>query len=493
VNPYSGRNAPLLKNVRGGRAPVSASGFPVVGNGLPGLPVRRDPQDDPDMVLVVDTTLPSATQTVTLPFAGTVNCVVDWGDNVQEAFTTTGDKTHTYAAVGEYTIRISGTLTAFGANVSRPEYKKLIAPGRSPFRTSWAAGFRSAANIVEFPSRMVDANVTTMANMFQSATNADPDTSGWNTAKVTNMANMFQSATNADPDTSEWDTGNVTTMSNMFSATNADPDTSGWNTAKVTTMASMFQSATNADPDTSGWDTANVTIMSSMFNSATNADPDTSGWNTAKVTNMASMFRFAANATPDTSGWNTSNVTTMTSMFWSATNADPDLSGFALNTGLTTMDLMLTGSGISILNYSRALVRFANQVFLNHGPYNVPFGAGPKYHATTHGDITGQYDNAPAARAFLAGAFAVTISGATDTDANGEYTLDEGTLTNDNSWTLTFATDTWTLKDDAAADQASGTGNARSPATVETWTGTEDGITVIQTGAGWTVTDGGAE
>jgi hypothetical protein len=38
MNPYAGRNAPLLKNVRDGRAPVSTRGFPVVGNGLGGLP-----------------------------------------------------------------------------------------------------------------------------------------------------------------------------------------------------------------------------------------------------------------------------------------------------------------------------------------------------------------------------------------------------------------------------------------------------------------------
>jgi hypothetical protein len=181
----------------------------------------------------------------------------------------------------------------------------------------------------------------------------------------------------------------------------------------------------------------------------------------------------------------------MAQMFQSATNANPDLSGWALSTIMTSMNLMLTSSGISITNYSRALIRFANQVFLNHGPYNVPFGAGPNYHATVHSDITGQYDNAPAARAFLAGAFAVTISGATDTDADGAYT--GSPLTNASGWTLTFATDTWTLKDDAAATQASGTGNTRSPATVATWTGTESGITVTQTGAGWTVTDSGAE
>ena len=155
------------------------------------------------------------------------------------------------------------------------------------------------------------------------------------------------------------------------------------------------------------------------------------------------------------------------------------------------MERMLRGCGIDVINYSRALIRFANQVFLNKGPYNVPLSTGPKYHATVHSDITGNYDNAPAARAFLAGAFAVTLSGATDTNANGAYS--GSTLTNANGWTLTFATSTWTLKDAGATAQASGTGNTRSPATVTSWTGTESGITVTQTGAGWTITDGGAE
>jgi hypothetical protein len=327
-----------------------------------------DPQDDPDMVLVVDTTLPGATTTVALSFALSVDCTVDWGDESSDSYTTTGSKTHTYAEGGEYTIRISGTVARFGSTTAKPSYKRLIAPGAQVI-ADWLNGLRNAANLVSVPTRMIKEDVT-------------------------NISGVFRNSPLVNPDTTLWEVGNCTTFSDVFNAASA---------------------------------------------------------------------------------------------------ANPDLSRWVLNVGLTTMSNMLLNSNISITNYSRALIRFANQVYLNHGPYNVPFGAGPKYHATTHSDITGQYDNAPAARAFLAGAFAVTISGATDADADGEYTLDEGTLTNDNSWTLTFATDTWTLKDDSDDTQASGTGNDRSPATVTTWTGTESGITVTQTGAGWTVTDGGAE
>jgi hypothetical protein len=206
---------------------------------------------------------------------------------------------------------------------------------------------------------------------------------------------------------------------------------------------------------------------------------------------VSNAFQLATSANPDVSNWNTGSVTTFNSMFSGATRANPDLSRWALNTGLTTMATMLNNSGISTLNYSRALLRFANQVYLNNGPYNVPLGAAPaKYDNAVHADITGQFDNATAARAFLAGAFTVTVSGASNADGNGAYT--GATLTNAAGWTLTFLTNTWTLKDAGATTQASGTGNSRSPASVTTWTGTESGISVAQTGAGWTVTDGGA-
>ena len=445
MNPYAGRNAPLLKAKRSERRLGIAPGFPPLGKGLGGHPRdKRLDQDSPDMILIVDTSLPGASQTATLPLAGTVNCTVDWGDNVQEAFTTTGNKTHAYAAVGEYTIRISGTLTTFGGDVARPEYKRLVAPGRRPFRTSWGSGFRNCANMTDgFPTRMVDANVTSIAVIFRDATNANPDTSKWNTSNCTSLQDVFRNS-------------------------KANPNVSNWDTSKLTGSAN------------------------STFSGASLANPDVANWNMANCNNLTNMFFNAIVCNPDVSRWNTANATTMNGAFQGATRANPDLSRWALNTGLTTMASMLNSSGISTLNYSRALVRFANQVYLNNGPYNVPLGAAPaKYHATVHADITGQFDNAPAARAFLAGAFTVTVSGASNADGNGAYT--GATLTNAAGWTLTFLTDTWTLKDAGATAQASGTGNSRSPASVTTWTGTESGITVAQTGAGWTVTDGGAE
>ncbi len=64
------------------------------------------------MSLEFNTNLSSGT-TIILPLYGTVNVSVDWGDGNTEPFTTEGNKGHTYASEGIYTVTISGTLHTF--------------------------------------------------------------------------------------------------------------------------------------------------------------------------------------------------------------------------------------------------------------------------------------------------------------------------------------------------------------------------------------------
>ena len=67
------------------------------------------------MTLVFDTNLSFGT-TITLPLYGTVDVTVNWGDENEDAFTSSGRKSHTYEEEGEYTVNISGTLTEFGSD-----------------------------------------------------------------------------------------------------------------------------------------------------------------------------------------------------------------------------------------------------------------------------------------------------------------------------------------------------------------------------------------
>jgi surface protein len=315
-----------------------------------------------DLVLLVDTTAPSATTTTTLPLAGTVNVRVDWGDGTGQIFTTTGNKTHVYATGGQYRVRVQGSLTGFGAAVSRPELVGCLSFGRLGI-TSLLSGFRTCANLTQLPSR-VPIGLTNIEGIFLSASAFNQDISGWDVSNVTNMLGTFYSATAFNQDIGSWDTSSVTTMQQtFFTATAFNQDIGSWDTSSVTTMASMFQQASAFNQDISGWDVSNVTNMAFMFaNSTTGAfNQDISGWDVSNVTNIQQMFQ----STPfnqDISGWDVSNVTTMQDMFGGANAFQEPLNTWDFVGTVNLSGFMQSKTGANRYNtadYDDLLVRWA--------------------------------------------------------------------------------------------------------------------------------------
>jgi surface protein len=217
---------------------------------------------DPDLVLVFDTSLGDLT--VEVPLGGTVDVVIDWGDGNSDVETTTGTKTHTYATGGEYTVRISGSLTVFGGGVTRPELIKCTSFGDLGL-TSLSSAFSQCPNLTEVPTQ-VPPTVTVMTNMFNSATSFNQNISGWDTSSVTNMAQMFFGATSFNQDIGAWDVSSVTGMFGMFNgATAFNQDIGGWDTSSFTVMTNMFNSATSFNQNISGWCVGNFQSEPSNF------------------------------------------------------------------------------------------------------------------------------------------------------------------------------------------------------------------------------------
>ena len=282
---------------------------------------------DPDLVLVFDTTLGDTT--VELPLAGTVNVTVDWGDTTSDSYTTTGTKTHTYASGGEYTVRVSGTLTRFGGTVTRPELTKCLSFGEIGL-TSLEQAFKTCANLIEVPTVLpATSSVTNISTMFYGASSFNQNLNSWNVSSVISMGDVFREAIVFNQDLSSWDVSSVTTMARMFTgALSFNQDISSWDMSSVTDISSMFQAASSFNQNLNSWDVSSVTNMSRVFNSASDFNQDIGSWNTSSVTNMDYMFSGASSFNQNIGSWDTSSVTRMFGMFYIAPVFNQDISSW---------------------------------------------------------------------------------------------------------------------------------------------------------------------
>lgn len=396
------------------------------------------------------------------------------------------------------------------------------------------------------------SKVTDMSGMFRAADNFNQPIGSWNTSAVTNMSGMFNSAVTFNQPIGNWNVGNVTNMSYMFynaSVFNqplANWERTGSTLANVTNMSRMFESCITFNQPIGNWDVSSVTNMSRMFLNTTfggimqfnqnigawdvskvtnmsgmfgadvysvvtnlfnnGGSPDIGGWNTSSVTNMLGMFGFfgvestarglVSNFNQPIGGWDVSNVTTMQDMFRSGGAAgsvnvlNQDLSGWNLRAaGVDLTGFMRGNQSLSQENYSRTLTGWANKIAdVNSGPFAVSTVFANCVYNTTPYQPASRFTNAADARAYLVAARALSVSGASDANADGSYPLNSatGAYINSAGWYFLKSGSTWTLYDATNATQATGTGNF--PWEVDVWTGVLSAATVLSSGAGWTIT-----
>ena len=334
----------------------------------------------------------SPDESITIPVGNaTGTYTVDWGDGSVSA-NVTGDQSHAYSDIGEYTVRISGDFTRILFAEDHDNAYKIVSIEQWG-DTQWES-MASAFMEVVFTSHAADtpdlSRVTDMSGMFQDS-DFNGDLSGWDVSRVTDMSGMFQdsgfnddisnwdvssvkdmhrmfthSVFNGDVsgwdvsgvedmghmfsgapfngDVSNWDVSGVEDMGHMFSGTPFNGDVSNWDVSGVEDMGGMF-SYTPFNGDISGWDVSGVEDMGGMF-SRSDFNGDISGWDVSGVTGMQAMFAGATSFNGDISGWDVSGVTDMSSMFLGATSFNGDISGWDVS-GVEDMGHMFGGTSFN--------------------------------------------------------------------------------------------------------------------------------------------------
>jgi len=293
------------------------------------------PESEQDTYLSFKVVTTSVDEVVELPYASnsTYSGTVFWGDG-ETSVNTYSEREHTYAAAGEYTIKIAGEARVidFGT-VNRTPYTELVSFGEQSSLdrldlVSFGSGF-DMSNVLDTPNfrtfssfkmsgtngtvNLIEqwdmSNVINLASAFSNS-NFNQAIGGWDVSNVTNMKAMFSNNTTFNEYLTNWDVGVVATMEGMFNNTIFDKNLSKWNTINVKSMKQMFQN-TDYNGSVHVWDVDNVEDMSSMFAGNGTFNKNVGLWNVESVKDMSGMFYDATSFNQDVSSWNFSSIEDM--------------------------------------------------------------------------------------------------------------------------------------------------------------------------------------
>jgi len=293
------------------------------------------PHDPNNLVLVYDTSLEPANNTISVPLNGTVNCTINWGDDSSDSYTTTGFKTHTYDSPGVYVVQISGTMTnlSYGISDSNTNNKRKLVRCLSFGNiglTRLESAFRNCVNFIQCPDALPPAIITLDRCFSGCEFFNDNRVTNWITSNVRVMSFTFQSCKLFNQPLHNWNTDRVTTMFGLFqNCSEFNQSLNNWNTSLVTNMAGIFNGCSSFNQPLNSWDTSNAVSMFNLFRDCFVFNQPLNNWNVFKVTRMDFMFNSANAFSQDISSWDIRQVTNMSNMFssnnWGTANYDAAL------------------------------------------------------------------------------------------------------------------------------------------------------------------------
>ena len=286
---------------------------------------KADPINSTDFVMTIDTRK-GVGNTFTIPtFGGGYNYNVSCGNGVTLTGQT-GNAVCSYAAAGEYQIRISGAFPRIFFNFTGDKLKVISID-------QW--GTNEWLN---------------MEHAFDGAENLDVKaTDKPRMGKVVSLAYMFRDAKNLKGTSADWQ----------------------WDTANVQSLDSTFSGAHQFNQDISNWNTAKVTNMNNTFTNAYEFNQPIQKWDVSKVTTMVAVLAYAKKFNQPIGQWNTARLANALLALAGTEKFDQSLAHWDVRQ-LTNADGLLNGVKISTPNYDATLIAWQGQTVNN----NVKLGGG---------------------------------------------------------------------------------------------------------------------
>jgi len=290
---------------------------------------------DTYMKWTIDTTKAgSAADTFVLPVtANTGSYFVDWGDGgAEEEFTTTGNKSHTYAASGTYQIKVRGGLTALAFSNSGDNLKLIYIDQWGNLKLSscthmFYGCFNMMGRYLDQPNT---GAVTTMAFMFAKCILFNQSVANFNTANVIAMNCMF-SESGFNQSLANFNTAKVIDMNYMFRGSLFNQSVANFNTAKVQNFRNMF-SGSNFKQSLATFSLAAATNLTEMLlncdineaGTTNNYDATLVAWAAADVPNSLN-FHGGTSKYSDAGGGKAARASLIADDLWTITDGGEDL------------------------------------------------------------------------------------------------------------------------------------------------------------------------
>ena len=359
-----------------------------------------------DTVMALTFRTTTVNENIALPLVSgfSYNFTVDWGDGSALQTIITPSANHVYAAAGDYTVVINGSLLALSFLDIPSSATKLISVvnlGDTGLVTLEDA-FNGCSSLVSVTGGNT-SGVTNMDKVFLGASSfSSGDISGWDTSNVTSMIQTFNGASLFNLPIGTWVTDNVIEMVGTFQRASVfNQDIGSWNTSNVTNMRTMFLEALRFNQNIGAWDTSSVTNLEAMFwgTDDFNQDIDTKGggasWDISNVTSLNRMFFGTDNFNQDLNNWDTSSVTDMRGVFQNSVSFNSNITNWDTSSATTFFDMFSGASSFNqtIGSWVTSSVTDMRGVFNGAVTFNQPINGWNTSNVTDMSDMFDTADN----------------------------------------------------------------------------------------------------